>query len=84
MCECVCGSPVPIETGPSLDQNLAWHMLPATATARHRFYQVDWRMTSKGPIVKKHFPFFFRSTLEIPDWHYVCYISRMADGGQNP
>ena len=28
---CVCGSPVPIGTGPSLDQNLAWHMLPATA-----------------------------------------------------
>ena len=31
VCECVCGSPVPIGTGPSLDQNLAWHMLPATA-----------------------------------------------------
>ena len=30
-CVCVCSSPVPIETGPSLDQNLAWHMLPATA-----------------------------------------------------
>ena len=28
---CVRGSPVPIETGPSLDQNLASHMLPATA-----------------------------------------------------
>ena len=23
-------------------------------------------MTSRGPLVKKHFPFFFRFTLEIP------------------
>ena len=26
----MCGSLVPIGTGLSLDQNLAWHMLPAT------------------------------------------------------
>ena len=47
-------------------------------------------MTSRGPIVKKHFPFFsvphwkFRFRLFQIDWHYVCGISRMADGGQNP
>ena len=30
VCVCACGAPVPIETSPGLDQNLAWHMLPAT------------------------------------------------------
>ena len=71
---------LPIGTCLSLDQNLAWHMLPATAgmkevgttfivgkisrptggrcTICNSFYQVDWRMTSRGPLVKKHFPFF--------------------------
>ena len=31
MCVYVCGSLVPIGMGLSLDQNLAWHMLPTTA-----------------------------------------------------
>ena len=35
VCECVCGSPVPIGTGPILDENLAWHMLPATAGMKY-------------------------------------------------
>ena len=34
VCVCVV-RPVPIETGPSLDQNLAWHMLPATAGMKY-------------------------------------------------
>ena len=29
------GSPVPIGMGPSLDQNLAWHMLPATTGMKY-------------------------------------------------
>ena len=78
VCVCLCvWFALPIGTCLSLDQNLAWHMLPATAgmkevgttfivgkistggrcTICNSFYQVDWRMTSRGPLVKKHFPF---------------------------
>ena len=35
VCVSVCGSPVPIGTGPILDENLAWHMLPATAGMKY-------------------------------------------------
>ena len=38
------------------------------STSTTGFYQVDWRMTSRGPLVKKAFSVFFRFTLslEIP------------------
>ena len=49
-----------------IDRDVLHNHMSTSRPYDYGFYQVDWRMTSSWPLVKKAFSVFFRFTLEIP------------------